>query len=64
MADQSVEVRFGFVRVMTCAEADVNTRVESARKRYEREMQLATKDNTLRLRAIVGIREKAEGAGG
>lgn len=64
MADVNVEVRYSFIRIITCAEADVATRIESARKRFEREMQLATKDNTLRLRASKGISEKSEGAGG
>lgn len=55
MGDVSVEVRFGFVRVITCNEADVGARIESMRKRFERELQLAMKDNTLKLRASRGI---------
>jgi len=55
MADQSVEVRFGFVRIITCDEADVLRRIEDMRKRFEREMQLATKDNDLKLRASKGF---------
>ena len=55
MADQSVEVRFGFVRIITCDEADVPRRIEDMRKRFEREIQLATKDNDLKLRASKGI---------
>jgi len=55
MADQSVEVRFGFVRYVTCSESDVEVRIESMRKRFERELQLAMKDNTLRFRASKGI---------
>lgn len=55
MADKTVEVRFGFVRYITCSEADVDARIESMRKRFEREMQLATKDNDLQMRAAKGI---------
>jgi len=55
MADQSVEVRFGFIRIITCDEADVPRRIEDMRKRFEREMQLATKDNDLKLRASKGF---------
>jgi len=53
MADQSVEVRFGFRRLITCGtnQAEVDRRVEDMRKRLERELQLATKDNTLKLLA-------------
>jgi len=54
MTDQSVEVRFGFVRYVTCSESDVEVRIESMRKRFERELQLAMKDNTLKLRASRG----------
>jgi len=55
MADQSVEVRFGFIRIITCNESDVQARIESMRKRFERELQLATKDNDLKLRASKGF---------
>lgn len=55
MADQSVEVRFGFIRIITCDESDVPRRIEDMRKRFEREMQLATKDNDLKMRASKGI---------
>lgn len=58
MADLNVQVHFRFTRIITCAEADVATRIESARKRFEREMQLATKDNTLHLHASKGISEE------
>jgi len=53
--DYTVEVRFGFVRYITCSESDVDVRIESMRKRFERELQLAMKDNGLRLRASRGI---------
>ena len=55
MGDVNVEVRFGFVRTITCSESDVGARIESMRKRFERELQLAMKDNTLKLRASKGI---------
>lgn len=55
MADVSVEVRFGFIRTITCDESDVQRRIEGMRKRFEREIQLATKDNGLKLRASKGI---------
>jgi len=49
MADVDVEVRFGFVRTITCDESDVQRRIEDMRKRFERELQLATKDNRLKM---------------
>jgi len=51
--DQTVEIKFGFIRTITCGmnQAEVDRRVEDIRKRLERELQLATKDNTLKLYA-------------
>jgi len=53
MADQTVEIKFGFRRVITCGtnQAEIDRRVDDMRKRLERELQLATKDNTLKLYA-------------
>ena len=53
MADQTAEIKFGFRRTITCGQNqdEVDRRVEDIRKRLERELQLATKDNTLELRA-------------
>lgn len=51
--DQTVEIKFGFIRTITCGtnQAEVDRRVEDIRKRLERELQLATKDNDLNLLA-------------
>ena len=53
MADQTVEIKFGFKRTITCGQnpGEVDRRVASMRARLERELQLATKDNDLVLRA-------------
>lgn len=53
MADQTVEIKFGFRRTITCgtSQAEVDRRVEDIRKRLQRELQLATKDNGLKLYA-------------
>jgi len=53
MADQTVEIKFGFKRTITCGtnQAEVDRRVEDVRKKLERELQLATKDNDLKLLA-------------
>jgi len=53
MADQTVEIKFGFIRTITCTDnqAEIDRRVEDTRKRLQRELQLATKDNDLVLHA-------------
>jgi len=63
--DKTVEVHYVFTRYITCAEADIPTRIEASRKRFQRELQLATHDNNLTLRASRGIMDdEAEGADG
>jgi len=61
MADQTVEIKFGFRRLITCGtnQAEVDRRVEDIRKRLERELQLATKDNDLILNASVDLKMQA-----
>lgn len=53
MADQTVGIKFGFIRIITCGtnQAEIDRRVEGIRKKLERELQLATKDNDLKLYA-------------
>ena len=57
MADQTVEVRFEFRHVFTCGDgqAEIERRIESMRARFERELQLATKNDRVRLSAHRGI---------
>ena len=51
--DQTVEIKFGFRRLITCGmnQAEIDRRVEDMRKKLERELQLATKDDGLKLYA-------------
>jgi len=57
VADQTVEVRFEFRHVFTCGDgqAEIERRIESMRARFERELQLATKNDRVRLSAHRGI---------
>ena len=53
MADQTVEIKFGFRRTITCGtnQAEVDRRVADIGKRLERAVELATKDHLLKLYA-------------